>query len=132
MRIITCGSATTCRTCCVSSPRTCGSGHNVVATVFAECHSMYRTDGPVESRSVGEMEFIAGIAAMSDSGAFGSAGVCRAAVGNVDLTLGAAVEPIIDGANDRCRRPLQRRARVRVLGRQRSVAPGRAARAFSR
>ncbi len=72
------------------------SGHRIVATVFAECHSMYRTDGPVESRSVGEMEFIAGIAAMSDSGAFGSPGVCRAAVGNVDLTLGAAVEPVLE------------------------------------
>ena len=42
------------------------------------------------------MEFIAGIAAMSDSGAFGSPGVCRAAVGNVDLTLGAAVEPVLE------------------------------------
>lgn len=73
-----------------------GSGHNVVATVFAECHSMYRPDGPAESRSVGEMEFVAGIAAMSDSGAFGSSGVCRAAVGNVDLTLGAAVEPVLE------------------------------------
>lgn len=72
------------------------SGHRIVATVFAECHSMYRTDGPTESRSVGEMEFIAGIAAMSDSGAFGSRGVCRAAVGNADLTLGAAVEPVLE------------------------------------
>lgn len=72
------------------------SGHRIVATVFAECHSMYRTDGPAELRPVGEMEFIAGIAAMSDSGAFGSQGVCRAAVGNVDLTLGAAVEPALE------------------------------------
>lgn len=72
------------------------SGHRIVATVFAECHSMYRTDGPVEARSTGEMEFIAGIAAMSDSGAFDSPGVCRAAVGNVDLTLGAAVEPLLE------------------------------------
>ncbi len=72
------------------------SGHHVVATVFAECHSMYRSDGPEPLRSVGEMEFVAGIAAMSDSGAFGSAGVCRAAVGNADLTLGAAVEPVLE------------------------------------
>ena len=26
------------------------SGHNVVATVFAECHSMYRQDGPEAER----------------------------------------------------------------------------------
>jgi predicted TIM-barrel fold metal-dependent hydrolase len=72
------------------------TGHNVVATVFAECHSMYRATGPVAMQSVGEMEFVAGIAAMSEAGAFGSRGVCRAAVGNVDLTLGAAVEPVLD------------------------------------
>jgi len=38
------------------------SGHNTVATVFLECHSMYRSDGPEEMRSVGETEFVAGIA----------------------------------------------------------------------
>ena len=73
------------------------TGHNVVATVFAECHSMYRASGPQPLRSAGEMEFIAGIAAMSDSGAFGANGVCRAAVGNAELTLGAAVQPLLDG-----------------------------------
>jgi len=72
------------------------TGHNVVATVFAECHSMYRTTGPEAMRPVGEMEFVAGVAAMSESGAFGSGGVCAAAVGNVDLTLGGAVEPVLD------------------------------------
>jgi hypothetical protein len=45
-----------------------GSGHNVVATVFAECHSMYRKDGPAEQRSMGETEFVCGQAAMSASG----------------------------------------------------------------
>ena len=72
------------------------TGHRIVASVFAECHSMYRTSGPEAMRCVGEMEFVAGIAAMSDAGAFGSTGVCRAAVGNVDLTLGAAVEPVLE------------------------------------
>ena len=72
------------------------SGHNVVASVFAECHAMYRSAGPEAMRSVGEMEFVAGVAAMSEAGAFGANGVCRAAVGNVDLTLGADVEPVLD------------------------------------
>lgn len=72
------------------------TGHRVVATVYAECHSMYRQHGPEALRSVGEMEFVAGIAAMSASGAFGTRGVCIAAVGNVDLTLGAAVEPVLE------------------------------------
>ena len=34
------------------------SGHNVRSTVFIECRSMYRTDGPVDMRSVGEVEFV--------------------------------------------------------------------------
>jgi hypothetical protein len=40
------------------------TGHNIVGTVFEECRSMYRADGPVEMRPVGEVEFVAGIAAM--------------------------------------------------------------------
>ena len=43
------------------------SGHNIVATVYAECHSMYRAEGPVEFRSIGETEFARGQAAMSAS-----------------------------------------------------------------
>lgn len=72
------------------------SGHRVVATVFAECHAMYRTTGPETLRPVGEMVFVAGIGAQSDAGAFDTAGVCRAAVGNVDLTLAADVAPVLD------------------------------------
>src|SRR3954447_2141335 len=36
------------------------TGHNVVATVFNECHSMYRAQGPLAMRPVGEVEFCAG------------------------------------------------------------------------
>ena len=39
------------------------SGHRVNRTVFVECHSEYRTGGPEELRSVGEVEFVEGIAA---------------------------------------------------------------------
>jgi len=35
-----------------------GSGHNVVATVFLDCHSHYRTTGPEHLRLVGETEFM--------------------------------------------------------------------------
>ena len=33
------------------------SGHNVKSTVFIETTAMYKLDGPVELRSVGEVEF---------------------------------------------------------------------------
>jgi len=72
------------------------SGHNIRATVFEECHSMYRADGPEEIRSLGETEFVTGVAAMSASGGFGPARACAAMVGNVDLTLGSRVESILE------------------------------------
>jgi predicted TIM-barrel fold metal-dependent hydrolase len=72
------------------------SGHNVTATVFAECHSMYRPDGPEELRSLGETEFVAGVAAMSASGTFGPARACAVMFGNADLTLGERVKPVLE------------------------------------
>jgi L-fuconolactonase len=38
-----------------------GGGHNIVSTVFLECRSMYRKDGPAEMAPVGEVEFVNGI-----------------------------------------------------------------------
>jgi L-fuconolactonase len=71
------------------------TGHNVVATVFEECHSMYRAGGPPEMRPVGETEFVAGIAAMSASGNYGKTRVAAGIVGAADLTLGERVEPVL-------------------------------------
>ena len=62
------------------------SGHNIVATVYAECHSMYRAEGPVEFRSIGETEFVRGQAAISASGEFGPARACAAMFGHVGRT----------------------------------------------
>lgn len=72
------------------------SGHNVVSTVFLQCHAMYRAAGPEEMKPVGETEFVAGIAAMSDSGAYGKIRVAEGIVGFADLTLGARVEPVLE------------------------------------
>ena len=72
------------------------TGHNVVATVFMECHSMYRASGPAEMRPVGETEFVHGIGAMSDSGNYGPTRVAAAIVGFADLMLGDRVEPVLE------------------------------------
>ncbi|MGH7414806.1 MAG: amidohydrolase family protein, partial [Candidatus Rokuibacteriota bacterium] len=72
------------------------TGHNLVATVFLECHSMYRAAGPDEMRPVGETEFVAGQAAMSASGMFGPTRVAAGIVGFADLTLGDRVEPVLE------------------------------------
>lgn len=73
-----------------------GSGHNVVSTVFVECASMYRAEGPEALRPVGETEFVQGIAAMSASGNYGPARVCAGIVGFADLTLGAGVREVLE------------------------------------
>src|SRR6202035_524802 len=52
------------------------SGHNIVATVYVEARSMYRANGPENSRVVGEVEFANGAAAMSASGGYGPAQIC--------------------------------------------------------
>jgi predicted TIM-barrel fold metal-dependent hydrolase len=72
------------------------SGHNIVATVFVQCQSMYKTTGPVEKRPIGETEFVNGIAAMSASGGFGPTRACAGIVGYADLMLGSAVEPVLE------------------------------------
>ena len=66
-----------------------GSGHNVVATCFEECREMYRADGAQEQKSLGETEFVNGIAAMSASGKYGLSRCVAGIIGNVDLRIGS-------------------------------------------
>jgi predicted TIM-barrel fold metal-dependent hydrolase len=73
-----------------------GSGHNVVATVFVECLSMYRADGDPALRPVGETEFVNGVAAMSASGRYGPTRVAAGIVSFADLTLGDRVGEVLD------------------------------------
>jgi predicted TIM-barrel fold metal-dependent hydrolase len=72
------------------------TGHSIEATVFVQCHAMYRAAGPVEMRPVGETEFVAGIAAMSDSGGYGPSRIAAGIVGFADLALGDRVEPVLE------------------------------------
>jgi hypothetical protein len=52
-----------------------GSGHNIHATMFEQAGSMYRADGPEELKSLGETEFVCGVAAMSASGRYGPSAI---------------------------------------------------------
>ena len=73
-----------------------GAGHNVTSTVFVECASMYRVDGPDAFKPVGETEFVNGVAAMTASGQYGDFRACQGIVSFADLTLGKAVGPVLD------------------------------------
>lgn len=72
------------------------SGHNVVASVFVQCRTMYRADGPKSEQPIGEVEFVRGIAAQARSGFYGKTRVAAAIVGGADLLLGRAVAPVLD------------------------------------
>jgi predicted TIM-barrel fold metal-dependent hydrolase len=72
------------------------SGHNVIATVYVDCRSMYRCDGPVEMRSLGEVEFANGVAAQSASGSYGRARLCAGIVGNAALPIGARAQHVLE------------------------------------
>ena len=71
-------------------------GHNVRSTVFIEARVMYRADGPVEMKPVGEVEFVQGQAAMSTSGIYGATRAAAAIIGHADLKLGDRVKPVLE------------------------------------
>ncbi|MGB6395113.1 MAG: amidohydrolase family protein [Bradyrhizobium sp.] len=72
------------------------SGHNIVATVYVDCRSMYRAKGPEAFRPVGEVEFANGVAAMSASGGYGKALICAGIVSHVNLLLGEAAKAVLE------------------------------------
>jgi L-fuconolactonase len=69
-----------------------GAGHNIVRTVFLECHAEYRTDGPEHLRPLGETEFVVELAEQSAES--GQAEIA-AIMGNADVSLGDAVEEVL-------------------------------------
>lgn len=72
------------------------AGHNVLTSIFLQCHAEYRTEGPRHLRPVGEVEFVAELAEQSAvSGKTEIAGI----MGNADLSLGREVEEVL-GALD--------------------------------
>ncbi len=67
--------------------------HNVVQTVFVECRSMYDRDRPQALRPVGETAFVHDIALQT---ADGSLRVAAGIVSHANLTLGAAVDEVLE------------------------------------
>ncbi len=71
------------------------SGHDIRATVYVQCRSFLRADGPEEMRPVGETEYANGVAAMAASGRYGPTRVNAGIVGQANVMLGAAVEAVL-------------------------------------
>ncbi len=72
------------------------TGHTVLATVFIQCGSAYRPDGPEALRPVGETEFVAEIAAATETGAYGAFRACPGIVGHADCLLGDGIDAVLE------------------------------------
>ena len=72
------------------------SGHNIVATVFMECGAFYNAAYDDAKKSIGEVEFVNGVAAQSASGLYGNSRLCAGIIGHADLQLGAAAGEVLD------------------------------------
>jgi L-fuconolactonase len=73
-----------------------GSGHNIRATCYEQAREMYRVSGPDELKSLGETEFVSGVAAMSESGKYGPTRCIAGIIGFVDLQLGSRAKGVIE------------------------------------
>jgi predicted TIM-barrel fold metal-dependent hydrolase len=75
-----------------------GSGHNVVKTVFVECHAEYREGGEEHLKPLGETEFVAAQAKLSAAGHDDGAGKAEIAaiVGHADMTLGNDARQVLE------------------------------------
>lgn len=76
------------------------SGHNIEATVFVQCRAFHRAAGPVEMQPIGESEFVAGVAAMTESGIYGDIRVGAGIVSHADMTLGSDVARVLEAHID--------------------------------
>jgi predicted TIM-barrel fold metal-dependent hydrolase len=73
-----------------------GEGHNILATVFMQCDSMYRNGGDPDLIPIGETEFVNGVAACAASGAYGPVKVCAGIVSFANLFLGEKVDRVLE------------------------------------
>lgn len=72
--------------------RDTNSGHHVVASVYMECGTEYRADGPTEFQPLGETEFVLAQRDLSTQSGPPLLGM----VGHVDLTLGEGAARVLD------------------------------------
>jgi len=72
------------------------SGHNIIGTVYMECGAFYNGAYGDALKTVGEVEFVNGVAAQSACGLYGPSRYCAGIVGHADLTRGTAAGEVLD------------------------------------
>jgi L-fuconolactonase len=83
--------------------RDAAAGHNLVSSVFVECSTKYRTDGPAELRSLGETEFVTALAVENRS----PVRVAEAIVAHVDLDIGDQSHRVLEAHVEKSARRLR-------------------------
>ena len=73
-----------------------GSGHNIRGTCYEQAREMYRSTGPEELKSLGETQFVSGVAAMSESGKYGPTRCIAGIIGFVDLQLSSRANDVLE------------------------------------
>lgn len=98
------------------------AGHHVIDTVFVECHSSYRPDGPEHLRPVGETDFVTSASEASSRQLIGGI------VAHADLTDGDHLDEVLDAHVDAARGRLRgiRHAGSHALHPEVLMIPGRA------
>ena len=76
------------------------AGHNIVATVFADCMQRYRTDGPEHLRYAGETAWVEAVASAFQRDNPSGPALCRGITARADLTLGKGVGAVLDAHRD--------------------------------
>ncbi|MHA6333677.1 amidohydrolase family protein [Qipengyuania sp. CAU 1752] len=71
-------------------------GHNIVGTCFMECGAFYNPAYGDAKKTVGEVEFVNGVAAQGASGLYGDYRPCHAIIGHADLSLGDSVGEVLE------------------------------------
>ena len=78
------------------------SGHNITSTVYVECGSKYRQEGPDFLRSVGEVDFVRdSVTSFNENNSSGTR-ICNAIVGYANLTdknSTKTLDELIDASN---------------------------------
>ena len=72
------------------------TGHNIIATVYMECGAFYNAAYGDARKTVGEVEYVNGVAAQSASGLYGPLRACAGIVGHADLMLGSGAGEVLD------------------------------------
>ena len=78
------------------------SGHNITSTVYVECGSKYREEGPDFLRSVGEVDFVIDSVTSFNGNNSSSTRICNAIVGYANLTdknSTKTLDELIDASN---------------------------------